>query len=928
MTSFFIEKSYSSSLDLDLDSFQSVHDSTRCALLGDPPSVLLSLNGTAAIQSVRRVFTQCERVSLHVTLSLRSLQSLELDEPTADRVALCVRAFLIAHTHAHSSSLMPLNEITTARAFSKDSVSLRYERHVSRHGRVSIRLQAHEDMPGISLLVRSVRLELHRTLCLFMPNQVERPLTLSLLSPTSGSQSVFNGHPLLCPCVPPRNNAPDVKLHAVRAAMPTDRSYDVHSDMQGVDPRTAKLIRSVHHDLRAKVQHQTIRGEPVLDLLQFLHYESGMNRPVAIVGGAVRDLLRGKGQKDINDIDVVVACDYKMLTDQIRKFFAARDQPLDTTSFHCSGAYERTGMVKILRLPGTDPEDLDIGMFKAQSLVVQQATKLAAEPGVTLERATLDSLVRDDSGTSPSYLFGFSWTTDACYRDFTTNAVYIDICEGVVYDPCDFLARDLAHEERGDMVSHSLVSAPLRIGSPDVDHVLMADVGAHFRLFKELMKPQDELGNATVKGDAETKNRLSRCATLLATEITRALDQENRIDMALFWMRKFAKKLFGNTVLNPAALAVRTQFLHHVVVKHGDVTTWAAIVGLCRSIVKRCDLFYVESIDDIRMFAVAAAVGSVVDDVVDLHQRHNDFRAMIDSDDLIVSSIADWHLETWKNDQVIVDTVGHKLRQHMRDRVVLKLLRFVDYVCTIPASIDRVLTQVVSICGRDRDCHEMSEHARTLSLDCFWRVCGQEMLRHLWPIVICKERAENDIMLRGALKSAMFSWHRLPDSIVKSAEFGDRVRELLTAAFSGLPSTRVCGDRFRILNGLVCDDRVRYQFGQARFVDKLVEAGANESNHYEMRGGALSCLRAVCRRHDLPFDERLLDRVVAIARAYSASHNGRSNASAVDAIQAMLESAARANNGADARRWASNVAVRLKDLHDVRGVLRQFLQQR
>lgn len=925
MTSLLKEMSYCSQYQLSLDGFRNPNGRALSAV-DESSGLLLALDGKSVIESSRRVFAQCERVNLCVSLSLRSLlQDSTPDETCAERIALSVRVFLITR-NLQSEVLHPLNENRTCRTIQNGRIELHFERAFpALHERVSVRLAAAENVPGVSLSLHSFRLELHRTVWHFVPNVDARPLSLSLLPPTSttgAARTEFIGHPLDVsqsnasgPCKP-------------ADALRTGHSYRISTDMTGLEPKTADLVRSMFAELQAKLQEQTIRGEPVIDLLRFLRYESGMLRPVAVVGGAVRDLLRGKNRNQVNDIDIVAAYDYKLLLEQIRLFFSVRDKPLDARSFLCDGAYKRTGMVKILRLPGTDSEDLDIGIFKAQSLVVGAATT-KMQHGETVESAVLAALDNDLSGAEPSYLFGLSWTTDALFRDFTTNAVYVDVCDGALFDPCDFLLTDLKHKGRP---SHTLVSAPLRLSrlAPAIgcaiDELMMADVGSHFRLFKELMKSQDDLGTAVLVGDTDTTARLCDCATRIAEDVRRALaNDDGKLKIALFWLRKFTRKLFGSTALDPAALKTRATFLHSIVVRCGGTATWGAIVSLCRLLVERCQLYHVESMEDIRMFAVASAVCVVVDDVVDRTKRHDDFRAMIDSDKSIASSIADWHLPTWQNDEIIVALVAGSLEKRERSNgaIVCKLLLFAAYIATNETSISKLWHPIVRICGQDG--YDTSELARTGALDGFWTRGSACMWKLLFPVLVGAGYAHVDVF--GALRSTFYSWHRLPDVVVKTAEFGDQIGQLATVARNSAPTDQH-GLYFDIIGAMICDFERVQDAPFRRLVVHFLPVAENRDLHYQVRDGALSCLRDMFRfrrRLLVGFDNRWLDRILQVACLSQSEQVLQSHA--MDALRYLLDAMVNLGDKKVARSWVSTQLKLIENGNiDVRRSLESFLR--
>jgi len=81
--------------------------------------------------------------------------------------------------------------------------------------------------------------------------------------------------------------------------------------------------------------------------------------------------------------------------------------------------------MKILPLPG-ETEGLDIGILKSfpTSLLLQKGEDPRWLQG-------------------NSYIYGNSIILDAFSRDFTINAIYFDILDEVIYDPCMTLSQEI-----------------------------------------------------------------------------------------------------------------------------------------------------------------------------------------------------------------------------------------------------------------------------------------------------------------------------------------------------------------------------------------------------------------------------------------------------------------------------------------------------
>mmetsp|Transcript_21139 Transcript_21139/g.59490 ORF Transcript_21139/g.59490 Transcript_21139/m.59490 type:complete len:1234 (+) Transcript_21139:155-3856(+) len=232
-------------------------------------------------------------------------------------------------------------------------------------------------------------------------------------------------------------------------------------------------------NLTAKCETQTIRGARVKDLLDYLSFETGAHLTVAIVGGAVRDFLRNVPDHDINDLDIVCAgCDFHTLQKVILGFFSSRNMAFSELAIRISAKHKQFTMLKILK-DENDADDLDVALLKAVPVSVLPKNVRKASAGF-------------------STLVGYSFLTDALSRDYTLNAIYVDVSRREVYDPTDALTRDV----RGDCVDH-LKSAPLALWERqntfcrevlqmrsvhDIEEVVRRDVGGQFRLLKELLK--------------------------------------------------------------------------------------------------------------------------------------------------------------------------------------------------------------------------------------------------------------------------------------------------------------------------------------------------------------------------------------------------------------------------------------------------------
>jgi len=279
--------------------------------------------------------------------------------------------------------------------------------------------------------------------------------------------------------------------NAVRPVILDPRTFALSDQGPATDVDAAprkREARFLTDTLWKKCCQQTIRGVSLLDLFNYLSFETGKDMRVAIVGGAVRDVLRRKLLTKINDIDVMVSgCGYNDLRRHILDFFALRGRTPNESVVRTTQKSQKFGMLKVVRDPATDNDDLDIGLCKARHAVL-----LAGAGGVP--------------DTANEYLYGASYFMDALTRDYTINAIYVDVCRREVYDPTGALSNgDHVYDHKTATVTQRLVSAPLAlvhrapelaavngVGAMDALQVMAADVGGQFRYFKEMSKHQRE----------------------------------------------------------------------------------------------------------------------------------------------------------------------------------------------------------------------------------------------------------------------------------------------------------------------------------------------------------------------------------------------------------------------------------------------------
>lgn len=105
---------------------------------------------------------------------------------------------------------------------------------------------------------------------------------------------------------------------------------------------------TLHELLISHVQAMTIRGVNLFYLLQRLADRNGVTYPVAIVGGAIRDLLLGK---EPNDIDIVVGAEsYTQLQYLLNDLFGTTGESLTENTLFTRKNAKRFGQMKIINI--------------------------------------------------------------------------------------------------------------------------------------------------------------------------------------------------------------------------------------------------------------------------------------------------------------------------------------------------------------------------------------------------------------------------------------------------------------------------------------------------------------------------------------------------------------------------------------------------
>jgi hypothetical protein len=318
------------------------------------------------------------------------------------------------------------------------------------------------------------------------------------------------------------------------------------------DSHVAKTIRSHLHS-------QTIRGIPLYDLLNFLHCKCGMEVPVAVVGGAVRDVLL---LQDINDVDFVVGRTFSELRNDIERFFALEGIVLSPNVLKC---FPEFGMMKLLPIPGVDKESIDIGIFKSNTCTI---------------------LPQDLRKPDESYIFGFSYDQDSEFRDYSSNAIYFDIF-GLESQQLPADAVISLRGGREDAISHAV-----KLSARNIE-IKAADIGGRLRIWKMLKKQQRVTDSSEICKQLKT-DALQILHVLDPGQLGHVLGEHADIQLPPDvwvddWLWNFATKLFKGKV--PADEA---QDLKELVHEHGDtngIMWWNIVLIIARVLVAKPSRF-------------------------------------------------------------------------------------------------------------------------------------------------------------------------------------------------------------------------------------------------------------------------------------------------------------------------------------------------
>jgi hypothetical protein len=378
--------------------------------------------------------------------------------------------------------------------------------------------------------------------------------------------------------------APDYTLIA------GDGVEDYVHPLLDIDTDFSRSVNTAMFDILARLSVATIRGCKVMELLRFIRQYAGERATVMVVGGAVRDAIL---KRPINDIDLAINLPYDALKECITAFFANKQHPVVATapgvahpSLACDERRKSFGMMKVVKVDG-DPDHLDVGVFKCLD-----------RDGITAA-------------------FGFSPIDDALQRDYSINAVYVDVFEASFYDPFGALKHIIgASAERG------MQFFPVaKFASPDRQQALLQhDFGGCVRLFKmltakkpterkapyviesgkfryfvpvlqSLLKNMQTCSNAVdaiIRGervDQASSEHVKRVLSKVATKLFKDdLAQKKEFDDK-------AKELFAGTNVIAGSASDRACEAARAACFTASVRFWRLLVSVAQNVLTKCDKF-------------------------------------------------------------------------------------------------------------------------------------------------------------------------------------------------------------------------------------------------------------------------------------------------------------------------------------------------
>jgi len=152
----------------------------------------------------------------------------------------------------------------------------------------------------------------------------------------------------------------------------------------------------------------------------------------------------------------VVGGNYEELENYLRDIFVARGESVTQNSLFTKSSSKMFGQMKIMNIKGKEAEPLDIALFKCEKITMDEENNTDEEDSTDKnnnpdEEDNIDKKLKKKE----RYTFGWSYVQDAKSRDYTMNALYIQIFpEMYLIDPTGLGLDDiknktlvLAHEE-------------------------------------------------------------------------------------------------------------------------------------------------------------------------------------------------------------------------------------------------------------------------------------------------------------------------------------------------------------------------------------------------------------------------------------------------------------------------------------------------
>eukprot|EP00052_Salpingoeca_macrocollata_P007179 m.58183 g.58183 ORF g.58183 m.58183 type:complete len:954 (+) comp15881_c0_seq2:125-2986(+) len=184
-----------------------------------------------------------------------------------------------------------------------------------------------------------------------------------------------------------------------------------------------QAVKPLLDHLLAYINKQTVYGVPLSDVLKALitppNAPPGIQVPLALVGGSVIQTLQNN-TAGIHDLDFTSGLTYEDIQRALNTVFAEHGVNINNQQMlGAEGKRKQFGMLKLFvenagpRYESLDP--LDIAPFK----VIPQLAKYI-EQNLAADKQTVEE--RENY-----YWYGMSYSEDAKTRDFTANAVYLEL---------------------------------------------------------------------------------------------------------------------------------------------------------------------------------------------------------------------------------------------------------------------------------------------------------------------------------------------------------------------------------------------------------------------------------------------------------------------------------------------------------------------